>query len=187
VDVLGPPAAASGGGGAACRAAGGAGTAVASGPGAAHRRGPGRRGGAARGLRQAGGGLGGGVCAGGGGGGRGGGGVPWRGGRQLGAEDAAGATPCLGPGAVGPQAAVLELPDLPRGQAQGEVPVPTSGSSITHLRLLGAAAARSRTTGARTVNTESCGVRRCRSEAGLNFGGRSKSSGAMKGMVPAQS
>src|SRR5262249_41281028 len=58
-----------------------------------------------------------------------------------------------------------ELPDLPRGQAQGEVPVPTSGSSITHLRLLGAAAARSRTTGARTVNTESCGVRRCQEDS----------------------
>src|SRR4051794_13399893 len=58
-----------------------------------------------------------------------------------------------------PEAALLELPCVEGGQAEGPLPVSETGPAATDVRLLGAPPERSRAAGTRTVRHEGYAVR----------------------------
>ena len=68
------------------------------------------------------------------------------------AADAAVAAPADDAADAGPQAAVLELPAVPLGAAEGRLSLPGLGAGVAHLRLLGVAPRRPGPVDATTVN-----------------------------------
>src|SRR5262249_38346634 len=76
--------------------------------------------------------------------------------------NASGAAPGREPGVAGPEAAVLELPCVRRGQAPGSVSVCASGSVVADVRLVAVAAHRGPTGEGKSVNRQTGSLRRCR-------------------------
>src|SRR3954447_24695219 len=75
------------------------------------------------------------------------------------AADAAVAAQADDPTDARPEAALLELPCVEGGQAEGPLPVSETGPAATDVRLLGAPPERSRAAGTRTVRHEGYAVR----------------------------
>src|SRR5207253_2596427 len=76
---------------------------------------------------------------------------------------APGAAPQPQPGVAGPQAAVLELPGLRRGEAEGPLPLPVARAETAFLPTVGLAPDGPRPTGGTSVNSSTCSMRRSQS------------------------